>query len=105
MATGVELQKIIDFIGHERGTRTKELVAAIRHFGFECSDRLKPLPKPKRQMYVEGKVIIVFRPTVPKIKCGHWVYQEDFVLYDPCEYNGNILIMPTYKPTSYLKIL
>jgi hypothetical protein len=38
------LEDIAEVISHNHGTRTKELVRALRHFGYTCPDRMKRKP-------------------------------------------------------------
>ena len=38
------LEDITEVIPHSHGTRTKELVRALRHFGYSCPDRMQRKP-------------------------------------------------------------
>lgn len=100
MAAGISLSEAIKTVGHKRGTRTKEVVAALRALGINCEEKLVRISRkkpvlPKRAILAIGN---------HKRKRYHWMLSWDGELFDPGDswprhYNGEWAI------TSYLKIL
>jgi len=46
--TGQPLREVYEIIGHDGGTKTKDLARALRKFGYSCPNKLKKLKeKPK----------------------------------------------------------
>jgi len=94
MVVGVPLEEVIAVIGHSHGTKTKELVSALRCFGVVCSNRLR-----------------VVKTTLPDLciaeqpnKTGsnwHWVVMDHGRRYDPAALCSD----PNDNPlSSYLEI-
>ncbi len=106
MLTGSSLRRVVNIIGHEHGTRTKELAKAIRRLGYDCDDRLR------RTRDLDGSLEKVSKALV-KLKFEnrrnwHWLAWIDGTVYDPSftqpESNFSRLRNYLARPTSYLEV-
>lgn len=84
MAAGVSLTRAIDLIGHERGTKTSEIVIALRLLGVPCDSKLKRVCR-KRPHLPKRAVVAIHRPYVEGKHRGrwHWMLTWDGTIYDP----------------------
>jgi hypothetical protein len=79
MITGKPLEDVIKVIGHQRGTRTKEIHKALAAFGIKT--------KPKLTRFTNHSGL----PSLGIVKItydwrknnGHWMVIKDFVCYCP----------------------
>jgi hypothetical protein len=104
MAADVSLDRAIEVVGHEsaRGTTTKEVVAALRHLGVSCADKLRPLSRTKPVLPKCG-IVVIQRPRSERHRAlGHWMFWAYGEMLDPgeCWPNG----YEGWKITSYLEI-
>lgn len=80
MITGLSLDESERLVGKKRGTRTKDLVIALRKLGYKCQDKLQrinfvnPSPCP-------GSLVKVVWPD----KRSHWVLVAYNGVYDPAD--------------------
>jgi hypothetical protein len=72
--TGESLEKVSYVIGHDHGTKTKELAKALRFFGYDCPDRLQRLKE-------RPKLAIAKLSTYGK-SSWHWVVIDGDKIYD-----------------------
>jgi hypothetical protein len=103
MLAGVSIEKSIAVFGKRGGTRTKDMVAALREFGFvvpsEKLIRLKAGQTPPA--YCIAK--ICWYKGDKRSNQSHWVLKWEGKYYDP---EDDLFIMPSHgKFTSYLPIL
>jgi hypothetical protein len=102
MAAGVSLKRVIEVVGHERATRTKELVKALREFGVAVrSDR--------RVRFTDAAALprrcVLYLKLQGKTRAwGHYVLRWDGRDYDPG--NRGLIYWANRDPrlTSYLEI-
>jgi hypothetical protein len=84
MIVGRTLEAVIMVFGHRHATKTRELVSALREYGFRCEDRLtrkrKGLPFPKLCI-----VKVLWHAAGSKRLQSHWVMYWDGEFYDPAE--------------------
>lgn len=95
MVAGVSLLDAIRVVGHEHATRTKEIVAALRKFGFDCDNRLKRITS-KSSLPERCILNVVWR----KDNGGyhrHWIVSWDGDFFNPDPGDG-------YRMTSFLEI-
>ena len=77
MITNTPLFKVIQLVGHSKGTYGKELIKTIQLLGIVCTDKLKfPISKPIPFAILRIK----WGPTSGG---GHWVVHKDGFIYDP----------------------
>jgi len=106
MAAGVSLKRVVKQMGkHTGGTYTKDVVAALRHFGVPCADRLRRVAR-SRPVWPTRSILVIHRP--PEEAGGrkakwHWLLAWDGKMYDP----GNRWPegYGKWRITSYLEIL
>lgn len=83
MAAGVTLLRSIEVFGTRGGTRTKQVVAALRAFGFETvGDRLvrwDDKTAPPRHAILH----LIWDKPGKKHKHGHWVLNWEGIVHDP----------------------
>lgn len=104
MAAGVSLKRATDAIGHNGGTRTSEVVKALRKLGIDCADRMVR-PSRKRPNIPQRAFLAIHRlPNEDEKRKAkwHWLLQWDGKIYDPSEQwpDG----YKNWKITSYLEI-
>lgn len=83
MAAGVTLQRSIEVFGTKGGTRTKQVIAALKVFGFETvGDKLVRwdgrLAPPKFSL-----LHMIWDNPGKKTKHGHWLLNWEGVVHDP----------------------
>jgi hypothetical protein len=85
------LEDIAEVIPHSHGTRTKELVRALRHFGYSCPDRMKrrPIDFGLAQLHVSESGWVIRGS-------WHWVAIGSGMVWDGQEY-GPILFADYQK--------
>jgi hypothetical protein len=83
MAAGVSLDRAIEEIGHERGTYTRELVAALRAFGIGCASKLRRLSRIKPVLPKRAIVCIQRYGDEKRSARGHWMLAWDGEIFDP----------------------
>lgn len=98
MLTGESLEKCIEVIGHTRGTRTKEIVKALRHFGLTCGDRLRPPSK----NYPVPKIGIA-NVKIKRRSSGHWVVRVTDYIFDP-SLNGYLWPLSQFEKVEEIRI-
>lgn len=96
--TGKSVREIYKIIGHDHGTKTKDLVKALRKLGYSCPARLKCLKeRPK----------LAIAKLDHKLRRGwHWVVIDGYKIYDG-HYgtkNGTVKWKQGHRITSYLPI-
>jgi hypothetical protein len=101
MAAGVTLDRAIEALGHrkDRGTDTREVVAALRSLGVGCADRCKRVSR-QRPVFPAKAFLAVNKPGVITPRC-HWMLTWDGKIYDPSN------AWPNYRDwriTSYLEL-
>ena len=85
MLADISVERVVELIGHKRGTKTREVVATFRQLGFECPDRLvvlRDLRKGRLGMYAELEMSMV-KITFPGLSSWHWVVVHQGQMYDP----------------------
>lgn len=86
MITGVSIDKVVEIIGHTRGTRIKELSKGLVKLGYLCDNKLKNLSKKKPILEQLPELAIVnsrWRSEHRKTPGGHWVVWCNARVYDP----------------------
>jgi hypothetical protein len=71
--TGKSLDEVIDVIGHAHGSKTRELVAALKHFGYDAPLRCRKMEEP------ELGLAQVHRPN---FNGWHWIVVANGFIYD-----------------------
>ncbi len=100
MAAGVPLEAAIAAVGHAkpRGTKTRELVAALRKLGVPAAERLK---RTRKDLPVPPCPRAILRTERTVARRWHWLLHWDGLTYDPAgrypEYDG-------WRITSYLEL-
>lgn len=74
--TDTPLEQVTEIIGHKHGTKTKELVRALRTLGYACHDRVKPGWAASIHGFGIGQLRAPGRPG------WHWVAIAGGVVYD-----------------------
>jgi hypothetical protein len=74
--TSTPLEKVTEIIGHKHGTKTKELVKALRALGFVCHDRVKPGWAASLHGFGIGQL------HKPGRAGWHWIAIADGMVYD-----------------------
>ena len=106
MATGHDVEEVIQLIGHRHSTRTKELHLALRNLGYHTEEKLTRV---KVNFYTQFPTHCILKITYDeRPNTGHWVYYEHGLIYCP---SGDIRVWSDYvkfgdrgRITSYLKI-
>lgn len=71
--TGESVERVIEIIGHDRGTKTVELQRALRALGWECPDKcmqVSAFPTPPEL------AIAIVRPVWRRTGNWHWIVTE-----------------------------
>jgi hypothetical protein len=109
MIAGITLDESIESFGGKRGgTRTKELVAALRKLGINCGD--PPLVRINGQCYPDTCIVKLHINHEDYKKSTHWVIWHEGRYYDPSligQYTLNCYkgkYPEGIRPTSYLPI-
>jgi hypothetical protein len=106
MLTGATLSKVINLVGHRRGTKTKELVKVIRRLGYDCPARLKHVKDLDKALYEVERALV--KITWDHTRGWHWVAWADGLVFDPGSENplGNFSLYGYLggRATSYLEI-
>ena len=105
MISGYPLSDVIDFIGHDRGTSTKELTRVLRKIGFSCSRRAKRIGK---YSILPDLCILISRSANNNKGNWHWILYNKGKIYDsrcrkPHEYEKYIK-RKKVRITSYIEI-
>lgn len=97
--TGKTVEEVSKVIGKKGCTKTKDLIKALRHFGYNCPNKCKKMSRPRLGI---GQLHDTNR------KSGwHWIVVDgnqtfDGIWGDP---NGYVYMWPsTFNITSYLPI-
>lgn len=85
MAAGVSLDRAIEAVGHkkQRGTRTKEIIAALHSLGIKTAAKVRPMSRTKPVLPKRAMVSICTNKVGREYKLGHWLLYWDGVMYDP----------------------
>lgn len=78
--TGCSLQEAEWAVGHSTGTKTVEIVNALRKLGYECSGKLVPLHQHEDGKLNNGKPIPangIVKLARGKSKRWHWIAVKD----------------------------
>jgi len=98
VVTGKPVHEIEAFLGHDIGTKTRDIAKALNHYGFSCPSRLKPMKnKPE---FAIAKLMHPLR------KGWHWVVIHNDKVYDGAwgHPDGTVKWLRGYRITSYLPI-
>ena len=104
MAASVSLKRAIEAVGHERGTNTRDVVAAFAALGIGCSSRLVRISR-KRPTLPARAIVVIHRPAVEYERRNphwHWMLTWDGKIYDPGGRWPEGYVQ--WKMTSYLEI-
>ncbi len=101
MAAGISLEKAIQIVGHERGTRGVHLVRALRKAGVKVSDRLSPFVRTGR---VPPRCVMRVRLENEERVWSHWILRWDDRDYDPSDRGRAYWLGLKPRLVSYLKI-
>lgn len=83
MAAGVSLKRAKTAVGHERGTHTSEVVAALRILGVSCADRLRRVRR-ANPVLPQRAIIAIHRPaSEDRNGRAHWMLHWDGKVFDP----------------------
>lgn len=81
MITGKPLEDVIKVIGHTKGTYTREIVAALQHFG------LKPLSTRLKRFTSTVPATCIVKMKFLNTWRSHWILVVDGWIYDPaCDF-------------------
>ena len=92
MAAGVHVEGVVAFVGTRGKTRTRQVAAALRHFGFNCPrnklvrlHRNVTVEEVQQNVYTRRCVLKVLYPWEGNIQDmrGHWVLVWNGVVHDP----------------------
>jgi hypothetical protein len=78
MLAGVTIDDACKVIGKRGATRTRDIVKALRHYGFACPDRPTRL---HRMDALPSDAVIKY--SWPGRSKGHWLLRVDGHTYDP----------------------
>ena len=98
-AAGVSLDRAIEVIGHENGTETRELIAALNFLGIACDVKLRRLSR-KRPVLPKRCIVSMLREDTHPPR-GHWMLSWDGEISDP---DGAWPRVGKWRITSYLEI-
>ena len=96
MLADTTVERVVELIGHKRGTKTKEITTAFRQLGFNCPDRLIVL---RGRPIVELEMSMV-KIAFPGLSSWHWVAVYEGAMYDPSPVNS----ADYGRPTSHLPL-
>jgi|GEM_PF-3231900 len=106
MLTGSSLKRVLYIVGHDHGTKTKELALAIRLLGFDCRDRLRHVKHVVKHLYKTDRALV--KLTIKHSSSWHWVAWIENKIYDPSKSYPVSLFSSIdnerIRPTSYLEI-
>jgi hypothetical protein len=109
MIAGITIEEsIVAFGGTRRGTRTKQLVEALRKLGVKCGDA--PLTRiPKTWQWDDLPKTCIVKLHFEWTKTTHWTLWHNNRFYDPTEEANNLIYLGIAYPqgvrlTSYLPI-
>jgi len=74
MIAGISVERVIELIGHDKGTNNHQLQKALKKLGFNSECRVY-----KNKKYISPLSILLFKWK----KGGHWVVCEDGKIFDP----------------------
>jgi hypothetical protein len=74
---GVSLEESIAVFGTKGGTRTKQVIAALRKLGIKCGDGLVSLKKSQKPP------LCIVKQHFDDCKHTHWVVYNNGLYYDP----------------------
>lgn len=99
----IPLNVSIELVGKKDCTKTKDLIAVLRQFGFQCPDRCRKMPMPKlaiAQVHFPSDTDYGWK------RKWHWVVIDGDKIYDGIygKPDGNVLWPYGSKITSYLPI-
>ena len=97
--TGEPLAYVIEFVGHRKAMRIKEIVRVLRLLGYKVPDTLE-----RTNAIPAGRAIVNVRQSREHL--GHWIAAVDGALYDGVfgEPDGRIEWPPGVRITSYLPL-
>jgi hypothetical protein len=105
MISNTTIEEAIVVVGHKKGTTTKELARAIRHYGYVCPERLMPIRNKELPYFCLCKIVRKNKKTGG----WHWILLKDGLFYDPSrgvfegkEELDNVYV--NWELTSYLPI-
>lgn len=82
MATGVSLKRVIKFTGqHPDGMSTSEVKAALRHFGMQCAERMRPVKFHLGPVQMRRAMLHTTQRIVPSTH--HWSLLWDGGIFEP----------------------
>lgn len=81
MLTGSSLRKVINLVGHEHGTKTRELAKVLRRLGYDCPDRLRHVKDLEASLRRVERALV--KITWKHVRGWHWVAWADGVVFDP----------------------
>ena len=98
MVTGKSIEKVENYFGHDHGTKSKDLAAALKHFGFSCSNRLLVMK--------ERPICAIAKLKYPSKSGWHWVVVYKDKIYDGVwgQPDGTVEWPRGAKLTSYIPI-
>lgn len=81
MAAGVSLPEAIAAVGHQktRGTKTAEVVSALRRLGVPCADRLRRVSR-SRPVLPARAIVAIYHSSGTR---AHWMLTWDGTMHDP----------------------
>ena len=97
--TNKSVKEIENFIKRpNKGTKTKHLARALKHYGFDCGHRLIPLKK--------KPALALAKLHFPEKRNWHWVVIYKDKIYDGVwgKKDGTVTWPPECRITSYLPI-
>jgi len=99
MITGIGLRKIYKIIGHDQGTKTRELIKCLRKLGYKCSDKLKIFNKNIPEL-------AICKLKYPDSHSWHWVVKYKDKIFDGHygDNNGNLRWEEDWRISTYLPI-
>jgi hypothetical protein len=101
MVAGLSYEEACELVGHNKGTNTRELVAALRRAGFRCSDRLHRISR--RWLLLPQHAIVAIKKD-GYASSTHWIVYWEGKMYDPEDPDGVSRLLNHWTITSYLEI-
>lgn len=92
--TGRTVKEIETVINKRGCTSTKDLVKALRHFGYECPDRLNP-------MLLYPPEVAIAKVVQPGRRSGwHWVAVVNGHVFDGLNEDATLTYITSYLPVN-----
>jgi hypothetical protein len=80
MVLGVQVDKVIQEIGHKHGTKAKELAGVLRNHGVQCAGKRKVW---RGETLPNKALLSVSTPIMRRKHRFHWALKAGNLVHDP----------------------